>query len=332
MVDALSRSPIDHAASLYNAFCSVRERTMAEDSKLVVYAALGGNVLVAASKFTAAALSGSSAMLTEAVHSSADCANQLLLLFGTYRSRKRSDKSHPFGYDGEVYFWAFVVAVMVLLAGGATSIYQGIRQIRDPHAIESLSLSLIVLSLSAVFEAVSLIFGYRASRRMVERHPGDGKPVSLWRFIKLSKDPNMYESLLEDSAALIGIALATIGVLGSVFLNLLWMDGAASIAIGVLLIANSYVIAYATRSLIAGESVAPAVRMEIDESLNEAGYAGQCSHVKSLHLGPKTILITLSVDQARRPVGSTLVAHLDDITRCIKRVDERIRHVFFTIH
>ncbi len=305
---------------------------MAEDSKIVVYAALVGNVLVAASKFTAAALSGSSAMLTEAVHSSADCVNQLLLLFGTHRSHKPADKSHPFGYDGEVYFWAFVVAVMVLLAGGATSIYQGVRQIRDPHGIDSLSLSLIVLMVSAVFEGVSLIFGYRASRRMVARHPGDRKPVSMWRFIKLSKDPNMYESLLEDSAALIGIALAAIGVIGSVFLNQLWMDGAASVAIGLLLIGNSYVIAYATCSLISGESVAPAVRIEIDEALRKADYAGHCSDVKSLHLGPNTILITLSVDQNRRPDGSTLVAHLDDITDCIKRVDERIRHVFFTIH
>jgi cation diffusion facilitator family transporter len=302
---------------------------MAEDSKRVVYAALGGNVLVAAAKFVAAALSGSSAMLTEAVHSSADCVNQLLLLIGTRRSEKQADRSHPFGYDGEVYFWAFVVAVMVLLAGGAVSIYQGIQELRHPHSIDSFILSLTVLAVSAAFEASSLIVGYRASRRIVARHPGDGKRVSMWRFIKLSKDPNMYESLLEDSAALIGITLAAIGILGSVLLKLLWMDAAASIAIGLLLIANSYVIADATRSLIAGEAVAPALQTEIEDALKRAGYAGRCSYLKSLHLGPNTIIIALSVLQHDQDNDTPVATRLDAIAMEVKRVDERIRHVFF---
>jgi cation diffusion facilitator family transporter len=302
---------------------------MAEDSKRVVYAALGGNVLVAAAKFVAAALSGSSAMLTEAVHSSADCVNQLLLLIGTRRSEKQADRSHPFGYDGEVYFWAFVVAVMVLLAGGVVSIYQGIQELRHPHSIDSFILSLTVLAVSAGFEGGSLIVGYRASRRVVARHPGDGKRVSMWRFIKLSKDPNMYESLLEDSAALIGITLAAIGILGSVLLKLLWMDAAASIAIGLLLIANSYVIADATRSLIAGEAVAPALQTEIEDALKRAGYAGHCSYLKSLHLGPNTIVIALSVLQHDQGNDTPVARRLDAIAMEVKRVDERIRHVFF---
>src|ERR1700722_8593178 len=302
---------------------------MAGDSKRVVYAALAGNVLVAASKYVAAALSGSSAMLTEAVHSSADCVNQLLLLIGTRRSEKKADRSHPFGYDGEVYFWAFVVAVMVLLAGGAVSIYQGIQELRHPHPIDSFILSLVVLAVSAAFEGSSLLVGYRASRRLVARHPGDGKRVSMWRFIKLSKDPNMYESLLEDTAALVGIALATIGILGSALLKLLWMDAAASIGIGLLLLANSYVIADATRSLIAGEAVAPALQTEIEDALKRAGYAGRCSYLKSLHLGPNTIIIAVSVLQHDRANDTPVAAQLDAIATEVKRVDERIRHVFF---
>lgn len=304
--------------------------TMSEDSKGVVYAALAGNVLVAASKFVAAAFSGSSAMLTEAVHSSADCVNQLLLLVGTRRSERKADRSHPFGYDGEVYFWAFVVAVMVLLAGGAVSIYQGIQELRHPHPIDSLILSLAVLAVSAVFEGASLTVGYRASRRIVARHRGDGKPVSMWRFIKLSKDPNMYESLLEDSAALIGIALAVIGILGSALLHVLWMDAAASIAIGILLIANSYVIASATRSLIAGEAVTPALQADIDAALKRAGYSGRCSYLKSLHLGPNTIIIALSVLQHDEGNDAPVVTHLEAIVTVVKQIDERIRHVFFT--
>ena len=303
---------------------------MAEESKWVVYTALAGNVLVAASKFTAAAFSHSTAMLTEAIHSSADCANQVLLLIGTARSKKEPDRGHPFGYDGEIYFWAFVVAVMVLLLGGATSIYQGIREFQHPHPVEAPVWSFTVLALSAVFEAGSFVVGYRLSRRMIRRHPGS-KPVSIWRFIELSKDPNMYESLLEDGAALIGIAIAAIGVLGNVVFGVLWMDAAASIAIGVLLIANSYVIAYATRSLVAGEAVAPAVGKEIERALKHVTPDARLSDVKSLHLGPDTIIVTVAVDAGKKPADVPIAQHLAAMEHEIKKVDERIRHVFFTL-
>jgi len=187
-----------------------------------------------------------------------------------------------------------------------------------------------VLALSAVFEASSFVVGYRMSRRMVQRHPGN-EPVSTWRFIKLSKDPNMYESLLEDGAALIGIALAAVGVLGNFLFGLLWMDAAASVAIGVLLIANSYVIAYATRSLIAGESVAPAVCAEIERALAKTIGDGACRELKSLHLGPNTIIVTVGVDEDRKPADVPIARYLSAIATCIKQVDERIRHVFFTL-
>ena len=301
---------------------------MSKTSDRVVYVALLGNLLVAAAKFGAAALSQSAAMLTEAFHSSADCINQVLLLFGISRSKKRPDRSHPFGYDGEIYFWAFVVAVMVLLVGGATSVYQGVHELRHPHAVGSPAISLAVLAFSAVFEGSSLMFGYRASRRMIRRHPGDRKPVSIWRYIKLSKDPAMYESLLEDSAALIGIGLAFVGVLGSAFWGVLWLDAAASIAIGVLLIATSYVIASATRSLIAGEAAAPALQMEIRDALDSAGFAGKCGDVRSLHLGPNTLLVTLMMKMDGGS-ASSVENDIQAITKQVKKVDSRIRHVFF---
>jgi len=304
---------------------------MQDDSRWVVYAALAGNVLVASAKFAAALISQSTAMFTEAVHSSADCINQVLLLIGTARGKKPPDRSHPFGYDGEVYFWAFVVAVMVLLLGGAFSIYQGVRELQHPHSLDSPAVSLIVLAVSALFEGTSLLVGYRASRTMVRRHPGDGKPVSIWRFIKLSKDPSMYESLLEDSAALIGIGLAAIGVLGSVLFKVLWLDAAASVAIGLLLIATSYVIATATRSLIAGEGPAPALQKEIEDALREAGFAGTCSDLRSLHLGPNTILVTLAFDLRNDATPSSVKGEIQAITRRVKHVDDRIRHVFFEV-
>ena len=162
---------------------------MADGSTRVVYAALVGNVLVALSKVAAAALSGSSAMLTEAIHSSADTVNQLLLLIGDRRSRAPPNPSHPFGYGGEIYFWTFIVAVQVLLAGGAVALYEGVQRLRHPAPIRAAAISLGVLALAAVFEGSTLAIGCREARRAVAEHPIPGQRVGLWRFIKMSKIP-----------------------------------------------------------------------------------------------------------------------------------------------
>ncbi len=296
-------------------------------STRVVYAALAGNVLVAIIKYVAAALSGSSAMLTEAIHSTSDTANQLLLLIGGKRSRKRADASHSFGYGAEIYFWTFVVAVIVLLAGGAASIYHGYLHVRNPERITSPALSLGVLALSAVFEGSSLAVGYREYRRLVRSHPG-GDKVDLWEFIKLSKDPNLYESLLEDSAALIGLAIATLGVVCSAFLNLPWADGAASMAIGVLLILTSLGIARATQSLVAGESVAPPLMKQLREVLDAYDDIAT-TRVRTLTLGPRTILMALTIEGGGRKNEAQLERSIAELTEKLQAVDERIKHVYF---
>jgi len=193
-------------------------------------------------------------MFTEAIHSLVDTTDQILLLIGDRRSRRAPDPRHPLGYGMEAYFWSFVVALMVLLLGGVAALYQGVRHILAPHPIAAPAISLGVLVVSAVFEASSFAVGYREYRRVVR-----GRAVPLWAFIRASKDPSLYASLLEDSAALVGIALAILGIVGSSLLHVLWADGAASIAIGVLLTAVAAVLANETRSLIAGEAVAPPV-------------------------------------------------------------------------
>jgi cation diffusion facilitator family transporter len=295
----------------------------------VVYAALIGNVLVAASKFGAAAVSGSSAMLTEAIHSSADSVNQVLLLIGDKRSRKRADAMHPFGHGLEVYFWTFVVAVIVLLGGGAASVIEGIAHIRHPEAITAPWLSLGVLALSVVFEGTSLSVGYREYKRQVRRHNPRRRTVGLWTFIKLSKDPKLYESLLEDSAALIGIGFATIGVVASGFFHVPTADGWASVAIGVLLVGDSYAIAQATRSLIAGESVAPPILEEIKRKLATLEDRMQVTELKTLQLGPRAILVTLTVEAERGKSVNVLEEDSRVVTEALRSVDERIKHVYF---
>ena len=302
---------------------------MPDASTKVVYAALTGNVLVAVSKFAAALLSGSSAMLTEAIHSAADTVNQVLLLVGTWRSRARPSATHAFGHGMEIYFWTFVVAVIVLLAGGVASIWSGAMHLASPHPIESPLISLGVLALSALFEGSSLAFAYREYKRQVCGRLYRGRPVGVWRFIKLSKDPNLYESLLEDAAALVGVGFAAIGVLASTWLGLLWADGAASIAIGLLLIADSLVIAESTRSLVSGESVTAPVLAEIRRLLKEDAELPVVSEIRTLHLGPHTILVALTIAREPPTRGPDLAQCLKEMEQRVRLADKRVRFVYF---
>ena len=301
---------------------------MAEASTKVVYAALSGNVLVAVLKYGAALLSGSSAMLTEAVHSTADIANQLLLLIGNRRARAPADASHPFGYGLEIYFWTFVVAIMVLIAGGIVSLYEGIRHVVSPAPIDSPRLSLIVLALSALFEGASFSFGYRAYRKFVKERDG-GNRVGIWEFIKLSKDPNLYESLLEDSTALMGVAIASMGVIGSAYLRVPAADGAASMAIGMLLVANSLVIARATRSLIAGEGAAPPLVESMKRALATHHGLLRISAMQSLQLGPERILVAITLIAPKQ--STDVRSELSALTNLLQATDQRICEVFFRL-
>ena len=301
---------------------------MADRSTKVVYAALAGNVLVALSKFVAAALSGSSAMLTEGIHSSADTLNQVLLLIGTRRSRARPDASHAFGYGMEVYFWAFVVAVMVLFVGAAASFYEGVAELRNVRPISAPGVSLAVLALSMLFEGASFSVGYREYKRIVRGRKVDGQHVGLWRFIGISKDPNLYESLLEDMTALIGIAIAATGVVASAYFGVLWADGAASVAIGVLLMADAAVIASATRSLIAGEAAAPPILAQI-EALRTEGTSLHIPEVRTLQLGPRTILVAVTISVTPGQSVPTVGREMDEFSERLKALDRRISDVLF---
>jgi cation diffusion facilitator family transporter len=301
------------------------EPAVAEGSSKVVYAALAGNLLVAISKFVAAAISGSSAMLTEAVHSSADCINQLLLLIGVRRSKLPSDPTHPFGYAMEIYFWTFVVAVLVLLAGGAYSLFQGISKLAHPSPIRTPELSLAVLALSAIFEGASFRVGYRQYRKVVATHDAPGETVNLIQFIKWSKDPSLYESLLEDGAALAGLAVAAIGIIASAYFGVLQGDGTASLVIGMILVANGIAILVATRSLIAGEAVAPPVLRDLWSAVRRRQWSARVMDLATLHLGPSCILVavTLSPGDSERS-DRQLALELDQV---LKAADPRVLDV-----
>jgi cation diffusion facilitator family transporter len=300
---------------------------MADGSSKVVYAALAGNVLVASSKFVAAAVSGSTAMLTEAIHSSADCTNQILLLIGVRRGKLPSDPSHQFGYGMEIYFWTFVVAVLVLLAGGAYSIFQGISGLRAPHPITAPLISLVVLAISAIFEGTSFSVGYREFQNIVAKHRLPDESVSLVQFIKWSKDPSLYESLLEDAAALAGLAVAATGVIASAYFGMLRADGIASLVIGLILVGLGISILVATRSLIAGEAVAPPILREFRSSLGGHSWSDRISDLSTLHLGPSCILAAVTLVPRRDGISDQELGY--EIERRLKDVDGRVIEVLF---
>jgi cation diffusion facilitator family transporter len=274
----------------------------------------------------AAAVSGSSAMLTEAVHSTADCANQVLLLVGVRSARRSADVTHPFGYGLEIYFWTFVVAVLVMLAGGAFSVLQGLEELSRPSPIRWPELTLLVLILSAALDGASFKVAYREYRTVEKRHRRPGRPVGLIQFIKWSKDPSLYESLLEDAAALAGIAVAFTGIVSTAYLGIAEADGVASVVIGLILVGNGSAILLATRSLIAGEGVAPPVLEELWEAVLAVDFTRRVIDVASLHLGPNHILVALTLTPAR---GASELNLLERLEQSIKAAEPRVRDVLF---
>ena len=199
---------------------------MASGSKKVVYAALAGNALISVTKFFAASVTGSSAMFSEGIHSLVDTGNQGLLLFGMHRANRPADAKHPFGYASEIYFWAFVVAILIFAVGAGVSIYEGVQKVIDPHEISDPMINYIVLALAMVFEGAAWWVAYK------EFASTKGKR-GIFKAVRDSKDPTVFTVLFEDTAAIFGLIVAFAGIYFSQKLGLPWLDGAASITIGV---------------------------------------------------------------------------------------------------
>ena len=291
-----------------------------QESKVVVYAALAGNVAIAVVKGIAAAVSGSGSMASEAVHSLVDSLDQVLLLVGEARGARGPDANHPFGHGLETYFWSFTVALMVFLLGGAASVGEGVWKLLHPGDGGSAALNYAVLAVSAVFESVSLVLGLKQYRAFTKGR------VGVAEFIRRSKDPNLFVTLMEDSAALLGLLLAALGVTGGA-LGLAWADGAASLAIGGLLVGVAAVLANETRSLIAGEAADRTVVDAVEEALRSCPSVARMHEVATLQLGPRTILVAVTLEladgeRAMEQAAETIAAH-------VRAIDERIARVYF---
>lgn len=289
-------------------------------SATVVYAALAGNLAIALTKFIAFLLTGSSAMLTEAIHSAVDTGNQGLLLLGLKRAARPPSETHPFGYGMELYFWAFVVALLIFALGGAFSIYEGWLKVRQPEPIDRAWINFVVIGLAVVFEGGSFVVAWREFA--VSR--GDTPFLTA---LRRSKDPSVFAVLLEDGAALIGLVLAALGVAGA-SLGLAWADGAASVAIGCLLVLVAVFLANETRSLLTGEAASPRIIAAVKEVLAADVRVEAVIEVLSMHLGPREILLGVTLDFQDALTAAQIEDAADAFADAIRGVDPRITRVF----
>jgi cation diffusion facilitator family transporter len=296
---------------------------VAEGSKRVVHVALAGNLAIALIKLAAFLVTRSSAMLAEALHSLVDILDQIFLLVGIARAARPADANHPFGHGLEAYFWSFAVALLIFALGGAASVYQGVLHILEPQAIERPWINYVVLALSAVFEATSFAVSYREFRRTVH-----GRRIRLWQFLRISKDPSLFATLLEDAAALVGLAIAALGVTGSAVFHLPWADGAASVTIGVLLGAVALFLANEVRSLMAGEAAVPRVVAEVRRILEADPGVEVVEEVLSLHLGPNSILIGVTLEFSDGLTGDEIQEAAQDLSDSVQASDPRIGRIF----
>ena len=251
-------------------------------------AALIGNLLVAATKAGAAAISGSSAMLSEAVHSFVDTGNEVLLLYGQHRAAKPPDRAHPLGYGREIYFWSFVVALLIFALGAGVSLYEGITHVEHPEPIEDPLINFAVYALAAVFEGISWSYGWSAFQRI----RGD---KSIMGTVHASKDPTSFMVLFEDSAALIGIAIAASATALGLQFDAPWLDGTASILIGLVLGAVAIILARESKALLIGERASEELTRSLrTATLHQPGVKG-IESLLTTQLSPDQVIATLSV-------------------------------------
>jgi cation diffusion facilitator family transporter len=251
--------------------------------------ALLANLGIAVSKFGAAAITGSSAMLTEGVHSVVDCTNQLLLMWGRHASKRPADKLHPFGYGRELYFWSFVVAVMVFALGAGVSIYEGVLHIANPEEAVSPYVAYAVLLIAFFLEGWSTLEAYRDFNKA-------RGALSWWQAIRRSKDPPSFIVLLENGAAMAGIIAAAVGLMLSQLTNDPFYDGAASVVIGAILAVTAFLLAYESKALLIGEAADPELVAALHDMVASRKGVTAVGQVLTVHSAPDQITAMLSVD------------------------------------
>jgi len=290
-------------------------------SKGAVWAALIGNLLVAATKAGAAAFTGSSAMLSEAVHSFVDMGNEVLLLYGMRVAKRKADRDHPAGYGRELYFWSFVVALLVFALGAGVSIVQGVQRVRHPEPIENALVSEIVLAAAFVFEGWS----WAVSVRQFSKAKGE---LGWYEAFLKSKDPPLFMVVFEDSAALAGIAIAAAGTVLAARLDLPVADGVASILIGLVLAGTSTLLLRESKSLLIGERADGELVRSLLDIANAACGNSRANGVLTLHLAPDQVMAAMSFEFDDALTAPQIEQMIADIERRIRDAHPEVTTLF----
>lgn len=259
------------------------------ESKIAIYGAIGANVAIAATKFVVAGITGSSAMLSEGVHSAVDTFNGVLLLVGLHLSKRPATAEHPFGHGKELYFWSLIVAVLIFGLGGGVSFFEGVQHIRQPEPMRDPFWNYVVLAAAALFEGSSFLIALRQFRAQARGLP-------FWQALDRSKDPTTYTVLAEDSAALVGLAVAALGIYLSHALDMPELDGVASVIIGVLLAGVAVVLVAQARGLLIGEGIRPETARAIRAMAMEQECVEEVGHILSMYIGPDEVLVVVDVN------------------------------------
>lgn len=281
-------------------------------SRTLIFIALGANLLIAASKFAVAAWTGSSAMFSEGIHSTADMGNELLLLYGLHRGAARPDADHPLGSGREVYFWSFAVALLVFALGAVVSLHEGVTRVAHPEPIRNAGAVYLVLALSAVVDGISWWLTLRAFK-------GERRFVDVVPAIHRSKDAPAFIVLFEDSAALLGLGIAFVGVYLSIALERPVLDGIASFCIGLVLAATALLLARETKSLLIGERADQAIVdaiVAIAEGIDGIAHA---NGVLTVHLAPNQIVVATSLEFADELRTSQIEARVTELELQVRR-------------
>lgn len=282
-------------------------------SRKVIYAALAGNFMIALTKFGAAWWTGSSAMLSEGVHSVVDTSNQLLLLYGISRAAKPPDEDHPLGYGRELYFWSFIVALLIFSLGAGISFYEGLAHIRAPVHISDPAVNYIVLGVSFLFEGVTFWVALKEFNKL-------RGSLGYIEAVTMSKDPPSFLVLFEDLAALIGIAIAFAGTLAAQLLAMPVLDGVAAIGIGAVLAVTAIFLARESKALLIGEGARGRANRSIREIAALQQGVEQVNDLVTMHLAPDQVVAALSLEFAD-PLTTP------EIESTVQAIESRIREV-----
>lgn len=282
-------------------------------SKTSIYAAMAANVAIGIAKFVGAYISGSSAMLSEGIHSVVDSVNEVLLLYGLKQSEAGPDEQYPLGRSPELYFWSLMVAVLIFALGGGVSVFQGIRSLQFPESATNPVVSYCVLVAAAVFEGAALTVSIREFKKVQE-----DKETGLWKAIAKSKDPSSFIVIVEDTAALIGLFIAFAGVSLSEYTGNPLYDAIASISIGGVLTIVAIALVAKTKGLLVGESASPETRASIRKIVRSDEAVSNSEPPITLHLGPQDVMLALNIE-FRDELGA------DEIEAAVRRIEKAIR-------